>query len=54
MARVRAGLSDGSVPVDADGGRLIDIAAERYVVALDCFEAFAAGRDLAAVVTARG
>ena len=45
---MRAGLSDGSVPVDADGGWLHNIAGETHVVAPACFEAFAAGRDLAA------
>ena len=45
---VRAGLRDGSVPVDADGGWLHNIAGEAYVVAPACFEAFAAGRELAA------
>ena len=32
--RVRAGLRDGSVPVDADGGRLHDSAVDTYVVVL--------------------
>ena len=45
---MRAGLRDGSVPVNADGGWLHNIAAETYVVAPACFEAFAAGRDIAA------
>ena len=43
-ARVCAGPSDGSVPVNAAGGWLHDIAGETYVVAPACFEAFAAGR----------
>ena len=47
-ARVRAGLRDGSVPVNAEGGLLHDIADETYVVAPARFEAFVAGRDLAA------
>ena len=52
---MRAGLRDGSVPADIDGGRLHDIASETYVVARACFEAFAAGRDLApATVGNRG
>ena len=46
----RAGLCDGPVPADADGGWLQDIAGETYVVAPACFEAFAAGRDLAAAI----
>ena len=45
---MRAGLRDGSVPADADGGRLHDIADETEVVAPTRFEAFADGRDLAA------
>ena len=45
---VRAGLRDGSVPVSADGAWLHNIAGEAYVVAPACFEAFAAGRELAA------
>ena len=44
---VRAGLRDGSVPVNAEGGWLHNIAGEAYVVTPACFEAFAAGRDLA-------
>ena len=44
----RTGLSDGSVPVNADGAWLQNIAGETYVVAPACFEAFAAGWDLAA------
>lgn len=48
VARVGAGLRGGSVPANADGGWLHDIARETYVVAPACFEAFAARRDLAA------
>ena len=44
---VRAGLRDGSVPVNAAGAWLHNIAGEAYVVAPACFEAFAAGRELA-------
>ena len=44
---VRAGFRDGSVPVNAGGAWLHNIAGEAYVVAPACFEAFAAGRDLA-------
>ena len=44
---VRAGLRDGSVPVNAAGAWLHNIAGEAYVVSPACFEAFAAGRDLA-------
>ena len=44
---VRAGLRDGSVPVNAGGAWLHNIAGEAYAVAPACFEAFAAGRDLA-------
>ena len=44
----RAGLRDGSVPVNAAGAWLHNIAGEAYVVAPACFEAFATGRDLAA------
>ena len=43
---VRTGLRDGSVPVNAAGASLHNIAGEAYVVAPACFEAFAAGRDL--------
>ena len=43
---VRAGLRDGSVPVNAAGAWLHNIAGEAYVVSPACFEAFAAGRDL--------
>ena len=42
------GLRDGCVPVVADGGRLHNVAGETYAVAPARFEAFAAGRDLAA------
>ena len=45
-ARVRAGLRDGSVPVDAYIGRLQYGAGETCVVAPARFEPFAAGRDL--------
>ena len=44
---VRAGLSDGSVPVNTPGAWLHNIAGEAYVVSPACFEAFAAGHDLA-------
>ena len=44
---VRAGLRDGSVPINAAGAWLHNIAGEAYVVSSACFEAFAAGRDLA-------
>ena len=44
---VRAGLRDGSVPVNAAGAWLHNIAGEAYAVSPACFEAFAAGRDLA-------
>ena len=44
---VRSGIRDGSVPVNAAGGWLHNIAGEAYVVSPACFEAFAAGRDLA-------
>ena len=44
---MRAGLRDGSVPVNAAGAWLHNIAGEAYAVAPGCFEAFAAGRDLA-------
>ena len=44
---VRAGLRDGSVAVNTPGAWLHNIAGEAYVVARACFEAFAAGRDLA-------
>ena len=42
----RAGLRDGSVPVNAAGAWLHNIAGDAYVVAPACFEAFAAERDL--------
>ena len=46
---IGARLRDGSVPIDADGGWLHDIAVvETHVVAPACSDAFAAGRDLAA------
>ena len=44
---VRTGLRDGSVPVNAAGAWLHNIAGEAYAVAPACFEAFAAGRELA-------
>ena len=44
---VRVGLRDGSVPVNATGAWLHNIAGEAYVIAPACFEAFAAGRELA-------
>ena len=44
---VRAGVRDGSVPVNAAGAWLHNIEGEAYVVSPACFEAFAAGRDLA-------
>ena len=44
---VRTGLRDGSVPVNAPGAWLHNIAGEAYVVSPACFEAFAAGRELA-------
>ncbi|MCY4451229.1 MAG: DNA-binding domain-containing protein, partial [Immundisolibacterales bacterium] len=46
---VRRGLRDGSVPVNTPGAWLHNIEGEAYVVAPACFEAFAAGRDLAPV-----
>ena len=45
---VRAGLGDGSVPVNAPGAWLHNIEGEAYVVSPACFEAFAAGRGIAA------
>ena len=44
---VRAGLRDGSVAVNAAGAWLHNIEGEAYTVSPACFEAFAAGRDLA-------
>ena len=44
---VRTGFRDGSVPVNNPGAWLHNIAGEAYVVSPACFEAFAAGRDLA-------
>ena len=44
---VRVGLRDGTVPVNAAGAWLHNIADEAYVVTPACFEAFAAGRELA-------
>ena len=45
---VRAGLRDGSVPVNAPGAWLHNIEGEAYTVSPACFEAFAAGRGIAA------
>ena len=45
---VHTGLRDGSVPVNAAGAWLHNIAGEAYVVFPACFEAFAAGRGIAA------
>ncbi|MDD9979819.1 MAG: DNA-binding domain-containing protein [Gammaproteobacteria bacterium] len=47
MNWVRAGLRDGSVAVNAAGAWLHNIAGEAYVVTPVCFEAFAAGHELA-------
>ena len=44
---IRAGLRDGSVAVNTPGAWLHNIAGEAYMVSPVCFEAFAAGRDLA-------
>ena len=44
---VRAGLRDGSVAVNTAGAWLHNIEGDAYVVSPACFEAFAAGRDLA-------
>ena len=44
---VRTGLRDGSVPINAAGAWLHNIAGEAYAVSPACFEAFAAGRELA-------
>ena len=44
---VRTGLHDGSLPVNAPGAWLHNIEGEAYAVSPACFEAFAAGRDLA-------
>ena len=38
---VRAGLRDGTIPADAKGGWMHNIAGEAYVVVPECFEAFA-------------
>ena len=46
---VRTGLRDGSVAVNTPGAWLHNIEGEAYVAAPACFEAFAAGRDLAPV-----
>ena len=48
---VRAGLRDGSIAANADGGWLHNIAGDAYVVRPACFEAFAAveGVDVATV-----
>ena len=45
---VRAGLRDGSVPINGAGAWLHNIAGEMYVVSAACFEEFAVGRELAA------
>ena len=39
---VRAGLRDGKIPANAEGGWLHNIAGEAYVVMPECFDAFAA------------
>ena len=44
---VRAGLRDSTVPVNATGAWVHNIAGEANVVAPVCFEAFGAGRELA-------
>ena len=44
---VRAGLRDGSVPVNAPGAWLHNIEGEAYTVSPACFEAFATGRGIA-------
>ena len=44
---VRAGLREGSVPVNGAGAWLHNIEGEAFVVSPGCFEAFAAGRALA-------
>ena len=51
---VRTGLRDGSVPVNAVGAWLHNIAGEGYVVSPTCFEAFAAGRELAPATVRNG
>ena len=45
---VRSGIRDGSVPVNAPGAWLHNIEGEAYAVSPACFEAFAAGRGIAA------
>ena len=45
---VRTGLRDGSVPANTAGAWLHNIAGEAYVVSPACFEAFTAGRGIAA------
>ena len=45
---LRTGLRDGSVPVNAAGAWLHNIEGEAYAVSPACFEAFAAGRGIAA------
>ena len=45
---VRSGIRDGSVPVNAAGAWLHNIAGEAYTVSPACFEAFAAGRGIGA------
>ena len=47
MNRVRSGIRDGSVAVNAAGAWLHNIEGEAYAVSPACFEAFAAGRGLA-------
>ena len=44
---MRAGVRDGSLAVNAPGAWLHNIEGEAYAVSPACFEAFAAGRDLA-------
>ena len=45
---LRAGLRESSVPVNAAGGWPHNIEGEAYAVSPACFEAFAAGRGIAA------
>ena len=45
---VRSGIRDGSVPVNTAGAWLHNIEGEAYAVSPACFEAFAAGRGIAA------
>ena len=44
---VRSGIRDGSVPVNSAGAWLHNIEGEAYMMPPACFEAFAAGRELA-------